>query len=47
VTQRLRLWRCFGCGASGDAVALVMRLKHCAFLEAVHWLEERESTVLS
>jgi DNA primase len=47
VTQRLRLWRCFGCGASGDAVALVMRLKNCAFLEAVRWLEERESTVLS
>jgi DNA primase len=47
VTQRLRIWRCFGCGASGDAVALVMRLTSCAFLEAVRWLKERQGTVFS
>ena len=47
VTQRLRIWRCFGCGASGDAVALVMKLTSCAFLEAIRWLEERRGAVFS
>jgi hypothetical protein len=28
-------WRCFGCGASGDAAALVMRLEGVTFPEAV------------
>jgi len=28
-------WRCYGCGENGDAAALVMRLEHVSFPEAV------------
>jgi DNA primase len=38
VTPLKRLWQCFGCGASGDAFQLVMRLKNCDFVEAARWL---------
>lgn len=31
-------WKCFGCGESGDAAALVMRLEGMAFPEAVAYL---------
>jgi DNA primase len=40
VTPLKRLWRCFGCAASGDAVGLVMRVKNWPFLEAIRWLDE-------
>ena len=28
-------WKCYGCSEHGDAAALVMKLKHCTFPEAV------------
>ena len=31
-------WRCFGCGEHGDAAALVMKLNHSTFPEAVAYL---------
>lgn len=31
-------WRCYGCGESGDAAALVMRVRGCSFSEAVVYL---------
>ena len=31
-------WRCFGCGESGDAAALVMRLRGLTFPEAITFL---------
>jgi hypothetical protein len=31
-------WKCFGCGESGDAPELVMRLKGCGFRDAVTYL---------
>jgi DNA primase len=40
VTPLRRMWHCFGCGATGDAVGLVMRLKSCPFPEAVRWLDQ-------
>lgn len=33
-------WRCFGCGESGDVFALVMRLEHLKFPQAVQRLGE-------
>lgn len=33
-------WRCYGCDATGDAAALVMRLRSCTFSEAVRWLAD-------
>jgi CHC2 zinc finger len=33
-----RHWRCFGCGAHGDAVALVMKHNRAAFREAVAFI---------
>ncbi len=35
-------FHCFGCGASGDAIAFVSRLEGLSFPEAVRWLAERE-----
>ncbi len=35
-------FHCFGCGASGDAFAFLMRLEGLSFPEAVHRLAERE-----
>jgi hypothetical protein len=32
------MWRCFGCGAHGDAAALVMRLRGMSFPEAMQFL---------
>lgn len=33
-------WKCFGCGESGDAVELVMRLSNTTFLDAVQHVAE-------
>ncbi len=33
-------WSCMGCGAGGNAVALVMRIKKIGFREAINWLCE-------
>ncbi len=38
VDPRKRRWRCYGCGATGDAPALVMRLEGLTFPEAVAYL---------
>src|SRR4051812_41544335 len=37
-------WRCFGCGASGDAAALVMRATGKTFPEAVEHLIGSQNT---
>lgn len=34
-------WRCYGCGAHGDAVDLVMRLRGAGFREAVAWIADQ------
>lgn len=38
VDPRKRAWRCYGCAATGDAPALVMRLEGLTFPEAVAYL---------
>jgi DNA primase len=35
------LWFCFPCGAGGDGIALVMRVRGCGFTEAVAWINAR------
>lgn len=37
-------WRCFGCGASGDAAELVMHLNGCTFPEAKSFLAGRSTS---
>ena len=34
------LWHCFGCGASGDAITFLQRIKNISFKEALAQLEE-------
>ncbi len=31
-------WKCWPCGAGGDAINLVMRVKQCPFPDAIRWL---------
>ena len=40
VTLDRGTWKCFGCGAGGDAPALVMKRKNVDFVEAVRFLAE-------
>jgi DNA primase len=35
VNPTKKIWKCYGCSDHGDAAALVMKLKHCTFPEAV------------
>src|SRR5262245_52323782 len=35
-------WKCFGCGAHGDAVTLVMKLRRVSFPEAVKIILDRD-----
>jgi CHC2 zinc finger len=35
------IWSCAGCGAGGNAAALVMRLKSIGFRDAIAWLDEQ------
>lgn len=41
VTPSKGLWKCFGCGAGGDAIALVAQVEHVRFPEAVRRLASR------
>lgn len=43
LTVRGNGFRCFGCGAKGDAVAFVRRFNQCDFLDAVRFLAGREA----
>jgi hypothetical protein len=38
VNTAKRTWKCYGCSEHGDAAALVMKLNHCTFPEAVAYL---------
>ncbi|MBK8169626.1 MAG: DNA primase [Sandaracinaceae bacterium] len=41
VTPARQFFHCFGCGASGDAIAFVMKLEGRTFVEAIRTLAER------
>lgn len=40
-------WSCIGCGAGGNAVALVMRIRRIGFGEAINWLCDRAGSTWS
>src|SRR5690348_14463351 len=44
VTPERRMWKCFGCGAGGDAIAFLMRSQGKGFVDAVRDLA-RETSV--
>ncbi|MCB9898436.1 MAG: DNA primase [Planctomycetes bacterium] len=46
VRPRLGLYKCFGCGASGDAFSFVMQLQGIGFREALELLAERAGVTL-
>lgn len=37
-TPSKNLWHCFGCGAGGNNISLVMEHQNCSFKEAASWL---------
>ncbi len=41
VTPRLRIYKCFGCGASGDVFNFIMEMEGVGFTEALRSLAER------
>jgi len=41
VNDELGVYRCFGCGASGDAISFVREIEHLDFVGAVEWLARR------
>ena len=40
-------WRCFVCGASGDAISLVMQHLSLGFREACRWLADEHNVILT
>ena len=46
VSPSLNRFHCFGCGASGDAFAFLMRIEGISFREALHRLAERAGVEL-
>lgn len=41
VSPQLGIFKCFGCGESGDAISFLQKQEHMSFVEAVRWLAKR------
>lgn len=41
VSPHLGIFKCFGCGESGDAIAFLRKHEHLGYLEAIRWLAKR------
>src|SRR5690606_19006241 len=41
VSPQLGIYKCFGCGESGDAISFLQKQEHLSFVEAVRWLAKR------
>lgn len=41
VNPQLGIFKCFGCGESGDAISFLQKQEHLSFTEAVRWLAKR------
>jgi len=41
VNREMKLWKCFGCGASGDVFSFVQRVENVGFVEAMKLLADR------
>ncbi|MBS1581401.1 MAG: DNA primase [Bacteroidetes bacterium] len=41
VSPQLGIYKCFGCGESGDAITFLQKQEHLSFAEAIRWLAKR------
>jgi len=41
VSPHLGIYKCFGCGESGDAISFLQKQEHLSFAEAIRWLAKR------
>lgn len=41
VSPQLGIFKCFGCGESGDAIAFLQKHEQLSFVEAIRWLAKR------
>ncbi len=41
VSPHLGIYKCFGCGESGDAIGFLRKHEHLGYVEAVRWLAKR------
>ena len=41
VSPQLGIYKCFGCGESGDAITFLQKQEHLSFTEAIRWLAKR------
>lgn len=41
VSPNLGIYKCFGCGESGDAISFLQKQEHLSFSEAIRWLAKR------
>ena len=41
VSPQLGIFKCFGCGESGDAIGFLQKHEHFTFTEAIRWLAKR------
>src|SRR5699024_2449071 len=43
VNKEMQIFRCFGCGKSGNVITFIREMESFNFVEAVHLLEDRVS----
>jgi DNA primase len=41
VSPNLGIYKCFGCGESGDAISFLTKHEHLSYPEAIRWLAKR------
>ncbi len=41
VSPQLGIFKCFGCGESGDAIGFLQKHEHLSFVESIRWLAKR------
>jgi DNA primase len=41
VNPTLGIFKCFGCGESGDSIGFLMKHEHLSYVEAIRWLAKR------
>ncbi|MEO8590681.1 MAG: DNA primase [Flavobacteriales bacterium] len=41
VSPNLGIYKCFGCGESGDAIGFLQKHEHLSYVEAIRWLAKR------
>ena len=46
VSQEKQIYKCFGCGESGNVITFVMKNKHMPFIDAIKFLADRSNIVL-